>query len=468
MTTRSGQFYSWLQAAVRERGSQRSIYTPETTLSRRGLLTRADRRARELAGMGLGAGDVVTISLGNSAEFLVLLMALSKLGAIAMPVDAANGDRVLCEALTRVTTRAVVRRPRGQDSVQIAYPPGYRLVSSRKLPGSMTSIDMLEHADPPAIPAGIELIFGAVAGDTVTRDVLRTGAELKAIGEAAAELLALDADSRLLCVEPLTSPRFFDPVMLGWLASPSQLAMSDGDGLEHALTMARGAERIVVVSSIRGLLDLRRSVTARGETLAITPVMPEATIPIEPLRPLKRCFGVDPIQLLVLEECGLIAARTMARGQRFRPPTNVTVRAGKPLGNGREVLVQTSQRARIAPEPPPGQPGTPVDPQATWLHTGYVGEFVGDQLARVFGREDGLVNIEGRRTCLAGVERRLLQHRRITWAKPRVETSSDGEALLTVEYRATGETEVDDIEEHAIGGLPPFMVPRVFKRLGQS
>jgi hypothetical protein len=34
-----------------------------------------------------------------------------------------------------------------------------------------------------------------------------------------------------------------------------------------------------------------------------------------------------------------------------------------------------------------------------------------------------------------------------------------------LEFKATGETEVDDIEEHAVGHLPPFMVPRTFERI---
>ena len=34
-----------------------------------------------------------------------------------------------------------------------------------------------------------------------------------------------------------------------------------------------------------------------------------------------------------------------------------------------------------------------------------------------------------------------------------------------LEYEARGETVVDDIEEHAVGSLPPYMVPRVFERV---
>ena len=71
-----GHFYARLVDAVERSGTPRSVYSQDTTLSRRGLLTRADRRARELVGMGIGARDLVALSMGNVAEFLILLVAL--------------------------------------------------------------------------------------------------------------------------------------------------------------------------------------------------------------------------------------------------------------------------------------------------------------------------------------------------------------------------------------------------------
>ncbi|MEE9386951.1 MAG: AMP-binding protein [Nannocystaceae bacterium] len=465
MTQSSGQIYEWLRVAVAERGAQRSIYTPETTLTRRGLLTRADRRATDFRGMGIEAGDVVAVSLGNSAEYLVMLLALSKLGAISMPVDPANGDRVLCEALARIPTRAVVRRPRGQESAQIEYPPQYNLRSSRRLPGSMTSIDLLETASRHELPGDTQLLVAAIAGDTVTRDVVRTGSQLVAIGKAAAELMGLDADCRLLCIEPLTSPRFFDPVLLGWLASPAQLAMSDGGGLEAGLALTRTASRVVVVNAIRGFLELARAAARNGDQVPIVPVIPEATVPIDASLPCKRSFGREPIQLLQLEECGLIAGRAMIKGERFTVPKHVQIEAGHPLGDGQEILMHGPQCGQVVPEPPPGQPNTPVEGRPEWRHTGYVGRFSGRRLRSVLGRQDGLVNIEGRRASIAVIRDRMLEHRRITAAQPSIEYTRDGDPVLTLRYHATGHTDVDDIEEHAIGHLAPYMVPRVFTRV---
>ena len=53
----AGHFYTRLAEAVEHSGTPRSVYSQDTTLSRRGLLTRADRRARERAGLGGEEGD---------------------------------------------------------------------------------------------------------------------------------------------------------------------------------------------------------------------------------------------------------------------------------------------------------------------------------------------------------------------------------------------------------------------------
>ena len=157
-TPGAGQIYRWLDEAVPRAGSQRSLDSQDTTLSRRGLLIRADKRARELAGLKIGAGDVIALSMGNVAEFIILLLAVSKLGAIAMPVDPANGDRSLLGVACRLPVRAVLRRPRGLENSPLQYPEGYKLLARRKLSGSLLEIDTLE------VPN--ELRQHALPGDT--------------------------------------------------------------------------------------------------------------------------------------------------------------------------------------------------------------------------------------------------------------------------------------------------------------
>jgi len=170
-------------------------------------------------------------------------------------------------------------------------------------------------------------------------------------------------------------------------------------------------------------------------------------------------------QLLLLEEMGVLAWRLMERGEEFVAAEGVQLRAGAAMQvGGHEVLAKSPQLGVTLPEIPGGQPGAAATDG--FHHTGYAGRFGKDGvLVEIAGRDDGLVNLEGRRACLDSIEEAMLLHRRLTWARATWVHGSDGDPSVHLEYRATGGTAVDDIEEHAVGHLPPFMVPREFQRV---
>lgn len=466
MASPPGHIYARLAAAVARSGTPRSVYAQDTTLSRRGLLTRADKRARELAGAGVTTGDLVALSMGNVPQLLVLLLACSKLRAVPVLVDPANGDRTLVDTAARLPLRAVVRRPRGLETSAIEYGGGYQVRSRRRLSSSLLTLDLLE---PPGsiladLSADTELVMEVRGIGGVARDLVRTGPHLEAIGRAAVSALGIDDGARILCAQPFTVPRFFDPVVLGWLESESQLVMAEGPALHSVLPIARSYENLIVVDSLRQLLELSRALKVGGTTLPLRPVVPQATMPLATGRALKQAFGNPGAQLLLLEELGVLGAREIERGARFRVADGVQLTAGAPMQvGGQEVLAQTEPAPRSIPEIPATEPGAIADPP--WRHTGYAGRFgKSGTLLEVLGRDDGLVALEGRRACLDAIEEVMLEHRRVTWAHATVRPTADGDPEVHVEYRATGTTEVEDLEEHVIGRLPPYMVPRVLTR----
>jgi hypothetical protein len=350
------------------------------------------------------------------------------------------------------------------------YPQGYEVRSRKRLSGSLLTIDVLEPPqDLPGadIPPGTELVLETRSSDGTMRDVVRSGDHLRAICDAAMTTLELDPGTRLVCAQPFTVPRFFDPVVIGWLGSEAQLVMGEGPVLETVLPTVATAENVVVVDSVRQFLELGRSLRASGSKARMTPVIPQSTVPLGFGRTMKQAFGRSPRQLLLLEEIGILASRLMQRGETFAPATGVELRAGAAMEvGGREVLARSPQACGTAPPPAAGEPGALADDDG-WRHTGYAGKF-GKQgaLQEILGRDDGVVNLEGRRACLDSIEESMLEHRRITWVRAELEHTGDGDPQVRLEYRATGETDVDDIEEHAVGHLPPFMVPRSFARLG--
>jgi len=465
----AGQIYRWLDEAVPRGGSQRSLDSQDTTLSRRGLLIRADKRARELAGLKIGAGDIVALSMGNVAEFVILLLAVSKLGAIAMPVDPANGDRSLLAVATRLPVRAVLRRPRGLENSPLEYPEGYKLLARRKLSGSLLEIDTLETPDElrqHGLPGDTEYICETAGADGEVHDVIRSGAHLRWIGENAAQMLDLSAGTHLACAQAFTIPRFFDPVILGWLASEARLIMADNPTLESVLPPLGTYERLVVVDLLYSLQNAARALKAAGAARDLLAVIPQATIATAHGRPLRQVFGENPRQLLLLEEIGILGVRAMHRGERFEPAPGIELRPGDAHDGGHEVLFRARLPVLTRPPLPFGEPGGPVEGAEGWHHSGYLGHFgAHGALGEVPGRTDSLVNLEGRRASLRTIEGAMLRHRRITTAEAIVEYDVDGNPYVHLQYRATGSTPLDDLDEFMVDSLPPYMVPREATRL---
>src|SRR5689334_12593552 len=137
--------YDWLLAALEERGKSTSaapnaLVYRDTYLSWRGLLHRVDRRAQDLKSLGIGPGAWVGVMLGNVPDFVILSLALSKLGAVLVPLDPTISSRDLDMILEAAPLRALITRPRGADPTTAAAPVGLRVgeraTSSRFTPES--------------------------------------------------------------------------------------------------------------------------------------------------------------------------------------------------------------------------------------------------------------------------------------------------------------------------------------------
>src|SRR6185295_6823989 len=110
------QLYEWLSTVSTERGSGKALVYRDTYLSWRGLLHRVDRRAQELHAMGIAPGTWVGLMLGNVPDFVILSLALSKIGAVVVPLDPTTGARELEMILEAAPLRALITRPRGGDT----------------------------------------------------------------------------------------------------------------------------------------------------------------------------------------------------------------------------------------------------------------------------------------------------------------------------------------------------------------
>jgi bile acid-coenzyme A ligase len=94
-------------------------------LERAALERQSNRLARAYAGLGVRAGDFVTISLPNGLEFMVACMAVWKLGAVPNPISsrlpAAERQRII----ERANPSLIIGVTRLQAGSRIAVPAGF-------------------------------------------------------------------------------------------------------------------------------------------------------------------------------------------------------------------------------------------------------------------------------------------------------------------------------------------------------
>jgi acyl-CoA synthetase (AMP-forming)/AMP-acid ligase II len=403
--------------------------------------------------------------MGNVPELIILILACSKLGAVAMPVDATMGDRSLREASARRPLQAMLRRPRGPETP----PPDYahhEIRGRKKLSGTLLAIDLLTPGDHPGtpLPDGTELVREVQGIGGVLRDQALGAADLTRLMDASRTALGLDDGPRVLCSHPLTVSAFFDAVLPGWLASDAQLVLAETAELQTALAGAGGSGPMVVVDTLRGLGNLARSMKGVGPNPDLRPVALDARLPKGVHRILADVSPHPTVQVLQLDELGPLASRPAGQ-KTFDPLPDVELAAGASMDvGGHELLVRLPRTPVVIPALPDDDPATPADDDG-YLHTGFAARFDRQgAFTEILGRDDGLVWLEGRRACLDAIEETMLAHRRVTWARADVKDDAHGAPEVILEYCATGDTAVEDIEEHAIASLAPFMVPRGFTR----
>ncbi|HVJ97066.1 MAG TPA: class I adenylate-forming enzyme family protein, partial [Acidimicrobiia bacterium] len=84
-----------------------AVTDPERTVTRAELESQANRTAHALAAQGVVTGDLVTIGLPNSVEFVATVVACWKLGATPQPVSARLPRRELDAFIELAATRVV-------------------------------------------------------------------------------------------------------------------------------------------------------------------------------------------------------------------------------------------------------------------------------------------------------------------------------------------------------------------------
>ena len=105
---RPARVHAMLAHAVRERGAHEALVCEDRRWTYAELDAQASRIATGLAARGVAAGDRVAMFMANRAEFVFVLFAVQRLGAIAVPIGVREARAGLAYMLNQCTAKAIV------------------------------------------------------------------------------------------------------------------------------------------------------------------------------------------------------------------------------------------------------------------------------------------------------------------------------------------------------------------------
>ena len=161
--------------------------------------------ARGLAGAGVGAGDRVVLMLRNSAEYVVLFLAVVALGAIAVPVDPlAGGERLRDVALDTAPKLCLVLA----DTPVHRGPPRHAAVidpaSKRVVFDPPLAVLARASSLPEVTPGAAACILYSAGSTGRPKGVVLKHRHLLAIAETLAGVLRTGPEHRDLVIAPMT------------------------------------------------------------------------------------------------------------------------------------------------------------------------------------------------------------------------------------------------------------------------
>jgi len=478
--------YEWLDNAAGARrgtagGGQDLIYR-DTYLSWHGLRHRVNRRANDLKGFGIGAGDWVGLMLGSVPEFVVLALALSKLEAVVVPLDPTLSGRELNMVFAAMHLRALVTRPNALTpfAVPVGAPPAKTnrerpravLESRRRISGTLLTCATFERTSL-KLPAVPEVVLFTLDAGGDPKGVVRERRQLEGIGACLASTLDIDAPTRVSTAAGLHTSQGFDLGLCAALAQGAGLVLDDELVVTRLAKLLAEQGADVVAATPTLFAAMARMPTAKScRSRRVRCISSGEPLSPAVARAFRERFKVPLLSCYQAMETGPVAIDLAGRNPTTvgLPFTGVEIRVadrqgGKMPAGARGPVWVRGAGVSSTFVPPVGLrlrgSEVPIGRAHSdgWLRTGDIGNLDRDGRLTLFGREDDLVKVDGRRVALGEVEGCLEAFANVRSAEARVEYDEVGGARVIARVQRDGHCTPKQLIDHCAKHLAPHKVP---------
>lgn len=447
------------------------------TISYRALAEQVEHKAQVLRGAGLQSGTAVALVLPNSAELLILCLALARAGLIAAPLNPAYKASEIRGFITDVDARAIVTYE-GNAVVAAA-------AAGLAVPIWSSSIDpagVVRLAGMPAAPSGalaepgpedVALFLHTSGTDGPAKVVPLTHANVVLSARHIAAHYALASEDRTLVVLPLFHGHGLIGAALSTLASGGTAIVASRFSASHFWKSFRKyrATWFTAVPTIHEIL-LERAERDGAPHQGVRFIR-SCSAPLAPalIDRLEQRFGAP-----VVEAYGMTEATHQVASNplppRARKPGTVGFGTGVQIAvidpEGRHLPSHTAGEVVVrGPTVMHGYRNNPAANSAVlvdgWLRTGDIGKLDEEGYVTLVGRSKEMINRGGEKISPTEIDAVLLAHPAVAEAAafgvPDPKYGEDVEAAVVLK----GDADSDGLRTFCRERLADFKVPKVIR-----
>ena len=320
--------YERLAQHERNDGTAIFVQTPSGAMSYRDCKARVDALAGVLKARGLRRGDRCMVMLPNGTDFVVAVLAIAKLGAIAVPV----GTTFKADELRRYVMDSAPKVVATTEALAVRHREAVRSVSNARI---LTQLTFPRTTVPPVREMfdGDVLYQYSLGATGVPKRVVRTQTQLIAEAEQFASTIALSASDKLLTAVPMCHAHGFGNCLVAALTAGACILVLER--FDRRLVMqALTSEQVTVFHAVPFMFSLLA--TSKHVT---TTSMPNLRLALSAGAPLDESSYVafrDKFGVAILQQYG--STETGAISVNLDPDPSLWQSVGQPLA-GTEVLL---------------------------------------------------------------------------------------------------------------------------------